>query len=168
MAQPHGGKRLCSSNRLYTRLRMKCNNSFLVISFLVLFSAFVTACSQEVAAPASYPEQDGVYIITPRAGDVIASPVTVRFGLKGKGVAPAGVVLPNTGHHHLMIDVASLPPLNAPLPADEHHVHFGGGQTQTVVELEPGRHTLQLVLADYLHVPHVPPWISERIVITVK
>ncbi len=146
---------------------MKCNNSFPFIGFSVLIG-FVTACSQQGAAPASYPDQDGVYIVTPRDGDVVTSPVTVRFGLKGRGVAPAGVDLQNTGHHHLLIDVASLPPLNAPLPADEHHVHFGGGQTETVVELAPGRHTLQLVLGDQLHIPHDPPWISDRIAITVK
>ena len=146
---------------------MKVTSSFHVISILVM-SALVSACAPQGSAPASYPDQDGVYIIAPRDGDVVSSPVTVRFGLKGRGVAPAGVQQANTGHHHLLIDVSTLPPLNVPIAADEHHVHFGGGQTQAVVELAPGSHTLQLVLGDHLHVPQGPPWISERITVTVK
>jgi hypothetical protein len=99
---------------------------------------------------------------------VVTSPVTVRFGLKGRGVAPAGTNQANTGHHHLLIDAAALPPMNAPIPADEHHVHFGGGQTEAVVQLTPGKHTLQLVLADHLHVPLGQQWVSEKITVTVK
>jgi hypothetical protein len=83
------------------------------------------------------------------------------------GVAPAGVASPATGHHHLLVD-APLPPLDAPLPKDEHHVHFGGGQTEASVTLTPGKHTLQLVLADKDHVPHDPPLVSEKVEITVK
>jgi len=108
-----------------------------------------------------------VYFITPADGETVRSPVVVRFGLKGMGVAPAGVASPNTGHHHLVVD-APTPPLDQPLPADEQHIHFGGGQTETVLALPPGRHELQLILADANHVPHDPPLVSERITITVE
>ena len=113
------------------------------------------------------PQGAAVYIIAPQNGAVVSSPVTVVFGLKGMGVAPAGVEKEMTGHHHLIVD-AELPPLDEGLPADENYRHFGGGQTQTSVELPPGRHTLQLIMGDHYHVPHDPPVISERITITVK
>lgn len=108
-----------------------------------------------------------VYFIQPQDGAVVASPVRVVFGLRGMGVAPAGVDRPNTGHHHLLIDT-DLPPLDKPVPSDEHHRHFGGGQTETAIELSPGTHSLQLLLADQNHVPHDPPVMSEKITITVK
>ena len=146
---------------------MTCTDFFRVGSF-VLVGALLSSCSPQAPQTASLPEPDGVYIISPRNGDMVTSPVTIRFGLKGKGVAPAGVNMPNTGHHHLLVDVDTLPPLNAPIPADERHIHFGGGQTQTVVELKPGQRTLQLVLGDHLHVPLGQPWVSEKITVTVK
>ena len=93
--------------------------------------------------------------------------MTVRFGLSGMGVAPAGVETENTGHHHLIVD-APLLAMDEPIPADENHLHFGDGQTETVIELAPGAHTLQLLLGDWSHVPHEPPVVSERISITVK
>ncbi|UZJ42981.1 DUF4399 domain-containing protein [Marinimicrobium sp. C6131] len=108
------------------------------------------------------------YIISPSDGDTVTSPVTVKFGLKGMGVAPAGVERDNTGHHHLLIDLETLPDLDKPIPADDQHVHFGGGQTETTVELEPGEHTLQLLLGDHLHRPHDEPVVSEKITITVS
>jgi hypothetical protein len=92
---------------------------------------------------------------------------TIRFGLRNMGVAPAGVAKPNTGHHHLLIDVDT-PPLDQPLPSDLNHVHFGNGQTEKKITLSPGEHTLQLVLADERHIPHDPPVISERIKVFVK
>jgi hypothetical protein len=113
------------------------------------------------------PEGARLYFISPTNGETVSSPVTVRFGLAGMGVAPAGIATPNTGHHHLIID-APLPPPDLPVPADASHVHFGGGQTETTVELTPGSHTLQLVLGDQSHVQHNPPVTSERITITVK
>ena len=97
----------------------------------------------------------------------MASPVTVRFGLRGMGIAPAGIEMANTGHHHLLIDTGP-PPFNQPIPADANHVHFGKGQTEAVVTLAPGRHTLQLLLADHRHIPHDPPVMSKPITITVK
>jgi hypothetical protein len=114
------------------------------------------------------PEGAQVYIISPTNGEVVTKPVTVKFGLKGMGVAPAGVDKSATGHHHLLIDLDGEPALDRPLPADEHHRHFGGGQTETTVELSPGKHTLQLLMGDHNHVPHDPPVMSEKITIEVE
>ncbi len=113
------------------------------------------------------PKDAGVYFVTLEDTETVRSPVLVHFGLRGMGVAPAGVDLPNTGHHHLIIDAAP-PPLDQPLPADDHHRHFGGGQTEAEIELSKGEHTLQLVLADYRHIPHDPPVVSEVITIMVE
>jgi Domain of unknown function (DUF4399) len=113
------------------------------------------------------PDNATVYIQTPKDGETVSSPFTVRFGLKGIGVAPAGVNQPNTGHHHLLIDVATPPDFNAALPVTENIKHFGGGQTETELTLPPGKHTLQLVLGDYLHIPHDKPIVSQKITISV-
>ena len=115
------------------------------------------------------PANDGVAvrIISPADGDELESPVTVVFGLAGMGVAPAGVEKAGTGHHHLIID-APLPPMGQPIPSDAHYRHFGGGQTQVTVELEPGKHTLQLLLGDQNHIPHEPPVYSEVVTIHVR
>lgn len=118
------------------------------------------------ATPA--PEGAAVYFVTPLDGDIVSSPVTVRFGLEGVGVAPAGVEREGTGHHHLLVDVDELPAMDEPVPADERHIHFGGGQTQATVELSPGEHTLQLLVGDHLHIPHEPPVLSEKITIRVE
>ena len=143
---------------------------------IIPLAAARAADEHEHAAPAApaapivrtpRPADAKLYIISPKNGETVTSPVTVRFGLSGMGVAPAGVANPATGHHHLLVD-APLPPLDQPLPKDEHHVHFGGGQTEASVTLTPGKHTLQLVLADKDHVPHDPPLVSEKIEITVK
>ena len=114
------------------------------------------------------PKGAKVYFITPKDGAVIKGPVTVRFGLKGIGIAPAGVKWENTGHHHLLVDAEKLPDMKVPIPADDHHRHFGGGQTEVTLELAPGKHTLQLLLADFLHIPHDPPIMSKKINITVE
>jgi hypothetical protein len=108
-----------------------------------------------------------VYFISPKDGETVSSPVTVRFGLTGMGVAPAGIQLEKTGHHHLLVDTP-LPPAGQPIPNDAKHRHFGGGQTEVSLELAPGQHTLQLLLADHLHVAHEPPVASEVITITVR
>lgn len=120
-------------------------------------------------ATAGTPSAPGaeVYFISPLDGQTVHNPVTVRFGLRGMGVAPAGVAQTNTGHHHLLIDVTELPAPGQPIPADAQHRHFGAGQTETTLELSPGTHTLQLLLADQAHVPHQPPVISQRITIQV-
>ncbi len=117
--------------------------------------------------PTPSPEGAAVYFISPSDGDTVSSPVRVVFGLRGMGVAPAGTDKAKTGHHHLIID-ADLPALDMPVPADDKHVHFGGGQTEVVVELSPGTHTLQLLLADMNHIPHSPPVYSEKITISVS
>ena len=119
-----------------------------------------------MATPA--PEGAEVYFITPRDGYVVSNPVVVRFGLVNMGVAPAGQAVPNTGHHHVLIDLEELPSLDSPLPMNENVVHFGGGQTETKLELAPGTHTLQLLLGDHAHIPHQPPVMSEKITITVE
>ncbi len=108
-----------------------------------------------------------LYFISPADGAEIQGPVRVVFGLRGMGVAPAGVNVPNTGHHHLLINTTLSDP-SAPIPADEKHIHFGAGQTETELELPPGEYTLQLVLGDHLHQPHNPPIMSEVIRVTVK
>ncbi len=126
----------------------------------------MAAAGEGLSSPA--PEAAAVYFVSPQNGALVSSPVTVRFGLRNMGVAPAGVERGNTGHHHLLIDVDELPDLTLPLPATEQIKHFGGGQTEVVIELEPGTHILRLLLGNHLHVPHMPPVISEPITITVK
>jgi len=109
-----------------------------------------------------------LYIGWPNDGEVIyKNNFRVWFGLRKMGVAPAGVDKPRTGHHHLIID-AELPRMDEEIPADNNHVHFGKGQTETRITLPPGTHTLQLLLADHDHVPHDPPVVSRRITVTVK
>jgi hypothetical protein len=121
------------------------------------------------AAQTPSPAGAKVYIINLKDGDTVTSPFKVEFGLTGMGVAPAGVEKPNTGHHHLIIDTAlSADELKAPIASDAKHVHYGGGQTEAMVTLPPGKHTLQLVLGDWSHVPHVPPVMSTPITVTVN
>jgi len=111
------------------------------------------------------PEAAQLYIISPKDGDVIKGKVTVVFGLKGMGVAPAGTDKAHTGHHHLLIDHKELPAFDRPMGADV--MHFGGGQTEVTLELTPGEHTLQLILGDMYHIPHKPAVYSKKITITV-
>ena len=114
------------------------------------------------------PPNASVYIISPKDGDTVTNPFKVQFGLSGMGVAPAGVDKPNTGHHHLLIDVNEPLDSSEPIPQDKAHLHFGAGQTEAHIELAPGKHTLQLVLGDAKHFPFNPPIISKKITITVK
>lgn len=132
-----------------------------MMTLMVLLANAATA-----ATPA--PEDARVYFISPVGGEIIAGPVTVRFGLENMGVSPAGHEAPNSGHHHLLIDLDVLPPLDQPLPKNANVVHFGGGQTETTLELPPGEHSLQLLLGDHSHIPHDPPVMSQRITITVQ
>lgn len=138
----------------------------------IVVTASVIALGVAAAAVAQIkrtpsPAGAEVYFITPKDGETVSSPVTVRFGLKGMGVAPAGIAFEGAGHHHLIVD-APTPPLTVPIPADTNHLHFGKGQTETSVELKPGKHTLQLVVGDQLHVPHDPAVVSKVITVTVK
>jgi hypothetical protein len=136
---------------------------------LFLLAAFAAAGASSVAAETPSPAGAKVYIINLKDGAEVTSPFLVQFGLSGMGVAPAGVEKPNTGHHHLLIDTKlTAEQMKEPIPADDTHKHFGGGQTEAMVTLPKGQHTLQLVLADWTHIPHVPPVMSEPITITVK
>ena len=135
---------------------------------LVVALVATLAASPLAFARTPAPAGAQAYIIAPADGATVKNPVTVRFGLSGMGVAPAGIEKANTGHHHLLIDLDGTPNLDAPLPADDHHKHFGGGQTETSIELKPGKHTLQLLLGDQNHVPHDPPVMSQKITITVE
>lgn len=114
------------------------------------------------------PEGAELYFISPADGAEITGTVTVRFGLRGLGVAPAGVEAANTGHHHLLINADPLPAFDQPLPSNEQVRHFGKGQTETDLDLAPGRYTLQLILGDAQHVPLDPPLLSAPITITVS
>ena len=139
--------------------------------------AFVTGMSLSpvMAGETMAPEGASVYFVSPHDGDTVKGPVKVVFGLAGMGVAPAGTDKEKTGHHHLFVDRAPFgegpdgaEEANENIPADEHHRHFGGGQTETTLELAPGKHTLQLVLGDKDHIPHDKPVVSPQITITVE
>ena len=118
-----------------------------------------------IATPA--PADAKVYIISPKSGDAVTGPVKVQFGLSGAGIAPAGTQVEGTGHHHLLIDSPEVD-LTQPLPATDQIKHFGKGQTETTLTLKPGKHTLQLLFADWKHQPFNPSITSEKITITVK
>jgi Domain of unknown function (DUF4399) len=133
-----------------------------IIGALVLAASFAAA-QERTPSPAGAE----AYIISPKDGAKVHNPVRVQFGLKGMGIAPAGVKFDNTGHHHLLIDTDAPSDMSAPLPASDKIVHFGKGQTETTLTLTPGKHTLQLLLGDQNHVPHNPPVISKKITITV-
>ena len=137
-------------------------NRLILAMGIALISA--TALAQERTPPAANAE---VYIIAPQNGATVHGPVTVRFGLKGMGIAPAGVKFDNTGHHHLLIDTELPADLSQPLPMSDSIRHFGKGQTETTLELPPGKHTLQLLFADLTHTPFTPNVASKKITITV-
>lgn len=133
-------------------------------------AASALLCAPVLAQTTPSPEGAMVYFVGLEDGDTVQSPVTIHFGLRGMGVAPANVELDNTGHHHLFIN---RPPFGTDdvgfgVPADDNHRHFGGGQTEVTLDLPPGQHTLQLVLGDWAHVPHDPPVVSDVITITVE
>lgn len=137
-------------------------------------SAAAEAASEtEMAATAATlsrsPSSDGatVFFITPATGDTVSNPVSIEFGIAGMTVVRAGDEQPNSGHHHLLIDTG-LPDLGLPIPADEHHLHFGDGSTSTEITLAPGEHTLQMLLGDYRHIAHDRPVVSDPITITVE
>jgi hypothetical protein len=130
---------------------------------------FVIGIPVVAAAQTAAPPNASVYFINLKDGETVTSPFKVQFGLIGMGIAPAGVERPNTGHHHLLIDTTISPDeLKQPIAMDDKHRHFGGGQTETMLNLPPGQHTLQLELADWSHVPFNPPIASPIITLTVK
>lgn len=126
-----------------------------ILLIVICFSSYVNAKQP--------PE---LYIISPLDGATVGEMVTVQFGLKGMGVSPAGLDKENTGHHHLLIDGKKLPMMDKPMGSEVSH--FGGGQTETTIHLSKGKHTLQLVLGDFQHIPHDPPVVSKSITITVE
>jgi hypothetical protein len=138
-------------------------NRLIVAVSVCLFAVMAIAADRSPA-----PAGAEVYFISPTDGAKVHSPVTVRFGLKGMGIAPAGIKFDNTGHHHLLIDTdISELNLDAPLPATDKVLHFGKGQTETTLTLSAGKHTLEIVFADYLHASFDPPLHSKKITITV-
>ncbi len=162
-------------------------------SALLVVCGLLSACGQQepaapaapaaapppAAAPAPPPAPAGLtrkpapagamaYIIEPADGARVTSPVRVVFGLKGIGVAPAGVDRNDAGHHHLLVDAPLPTDLGLPIANDEQHRHFGGGQTEVELTLAPGRHTLQMLLGDHLHIPHEPPIASSVVTIEVQ
>jgi hypothetical protein len=139
-------------------------NYFFNILFLLGFFILPSHAAEKSKAA----DDANLYIISPLDGETVSSPFKIVFGLKGMGVAPAGIKFNNTGHHHLLIDLAELPDANSPIPSDDNHRHFGKGQTEAVIELEPGEHTLQLMLGDHMHIPHDPVVVSKKIKINVE
>jgi hypothetical protein len=139
-------------------------------ALLATIAAFLFAATSTAIAAERTPAPAGaeVYIVSPKDGAKVKGPVTVVFGLKGMGIAPAGIKFDNSGHHHLLIDSDLPADLSQPLAATEKSVHFGKGQTETTLTLPPGKHTLQLVLGDMLHVPHDPVVASKKITIVVE
>ncbi|MDV6316308.1 DUF4399 domain-containing protein [Idiomarina sp. HP20-50] len=142
-------------------------NKAWMIGALAMLGGPVLATAQAAEAERTEATQDAqAYIISPQDGEVVGQTFKVKFGLTGMGVAPAGVDVKHTGHHHLLIDKDELPAMNQPMGGDV--IHFGGGQTETTVTLEPGKHTLQLILGDKSHIPHNPAVVSKKITVTVK
>lgn len=142
---------------------MKAYSLLLVVVSTFALSAFASDLPRTPS-----PAGAKAYIISPADGAKVSGTFKVLFGLEGMGVAPAGIDLPNTGHHHLLIDTDELPALDLPMPMSSQLLHFGKGQTETELTLPPGKHTLQLVLGDKLHIPHDPAVISKKITIYVE
>ena len=140
---------------------------FLIVMMGIFLLSIPSHLKAEELTRTPSPGGAVAYIISPAQGEIVGQEVRVKFGLQGMGVAPAGVDKKNTGHHHLLIDGKALPPLNQPM-SKKVVKHFGGGQTETVLKLSPGKHSLQLILGDQSHVPHDPPVVSGKVEILVK
>ena len=143
----------------------------LIAAALALGSGLAVAeTPAPVAAPANPKAPHGakVFIESPKNGATVGQDVTVKFGVKDVVIKPAGDATPDSGHHHLLIDAKELPPASAPIPNDATHKHYGKGQTEDTIHLEPGKHTLQLDLGDAAHMQFAPPVVSKKITITVK
>lgn len=149
-------------------------STILILSLLL--GSTITACSKqdnaEPTAPAAIAERPAaagakVFFVSPANGETIRSPVRLEFGVTGMAIVPAGTDQEFSGHHHLLIDV-DLPSRGMPIPKDDNHLHFGDGSFATEISLDPGPHTLQLILGDHRHIPHDPPVVSEQIMITVE
>src|SRR6185295_13883941 len=147
-----------------------CSQRRTTMRALALAAIFLAASTTAVFAQERTPSPAGaeVYIISPKNGETVKSPVLVRFGLKSMSIAPADVKFENSNHHHLLIDTDPPADANAPLPTSDQVKHFGKEQTEASIDLPPGKHTLQLVLGDQNHIPHNPPVMSKKITITVS
>ena len=133
------------------------------IWMLIIF----TLMSSVISAASQSREGSSVFFISPKDGQVVKNPVRLSFGLSGMDLVEAGINRPFSGHHHLLINVNQLPDMNLPIPSDNKHIHFGKGQDSGVINLNPGQYTLQLLFADYLHIPHDKPLISKKITVKV-
>lgn len=138
--------------------------TLLLINMLCLTSPLVLA--DNTLSPS--PSDAKVSIVQPADQAVVPANFNVKFALSGMEIVPAGTQKPNSGHYHLLLDLETMPDMTKALPANEHILHFGKGQTETNLTLTPGKHTLQLVLGDYAHVPHNKPVVSEKITVIVK
>lgn len=140
----------------------------------LLLALPLTAADDEKPKRQASPQGAKAYIVSPKDGATVKGKFKVIFGLEGMGICPAGITaegipIPDTGHHHLLVDTPKLPPMDMILPIELPNVlHFGKGQSETTLTLSPGKHTLQMVFADYAHVPHEPPVLSGKITITVE
>jgi len=142
--------------------KMKSFMSRAVLAGLLLGTSMLATA----ATPA--PKGAEVFIVSPEDGATVPQEFKVRFGVKQIALAPANDRTPNTGHHHLLIDVDKLPAAGTAIPSDANHMHFGMAQTEATIKLAPGKHTLQLELGDFVHVPFDPPIVSKKITVTVK
>jgi uncharacterized protein DUF4399 len=144
---------------------------FVICRTVLVVSAVIAAVAMTPIVHAQTPAPAGatVYFINLKDSDAVTSPFKVQFGLTGMGIAPAGIERANTGHHHVLVDTRlTEAEAKAAVPMDMRHLHFGGGQTETMLTLPPGQHTLQLVLGDWSHIPFAPPIVSPVITVTVK
>ncbi len=137
-----------------------------IIALLALLISSISVFAARIVSES--PSNAEAYFIFPNDGQTVQERVKVIFGLRNMGVAPAGTDQKNTGHHHLLIDTDVLPDLTQPLMSTDKIKHFGGGQTETEIRLPPGKHTLQLLLGNYAHIPHNKPIISKKITVTVE
>ena len=136
--------------------------TYISVAMLSVVSQAETPLSSTIADDAQ------VWFVSPKDQSQVSSPVTIIFGSSNLNIAPAGDNQPNSGHHHLLVDMEELPALDMPLPASDQVIHFGKGQTEATIELSPGSHSLQLLLGNYAHVPHSRPVMSEKITILVE
>ena len=142
---------------------MNNNNFLFILSFLLIFFPNKNSFTQSLSS-----SDAAVYIIEPQNNETVTNPVKIKFGIQGMSLSPAGINKELSGHHHLLIDVDNFPDLKKPIPSDKNHLHFGKGQTETIINLKKGKHTLQLLLGDYLHIPHKTPVYSQKITIYVE
>ena len=139
---------------------------FIIIVFLI--SPFGNSFAAGGATKSISTDNAQVFIISPIDNAIVENPITINFGISNMELSPAGIKKTFSGHHHLLIDVKNLPDFSKPIPSNKNHLHFGNGQKKTQISLGKGKHTLQLLLGDHLHIPHIKPVVSEKITIIVK